>query len=141
MPVVLKRAYHPAASSDGKRVLVERLWPRGLSKQACRISLWLKDVAPSHELRQWFHAHPSQWIGFRKRYLLELHTPEAGAALDTLYDLVAKSRKVTLVFASKDEEHNSAVVLKELIDGMRKPPSSSGPEKAAAMPSRMRARR
>ncbi len=141
MAVALKRAYDKPAAGDGTRVLVERLWPRGIRKDAAKIDLWLKDLAPSTELRKWFHAHPAMWPQFRDRYLKELHTPEASEALEQLYGLVNRRKPVTLVFGSKDEEHNSAVVLKELLDGMRKPPSSSGPEGAAALPMRARARR
>jgi uncharacterized protein YeaO (DUF488 family) len=140
MAVALKRAYNSPAASDGARVLVERLWPRGVKKETAKIDLWLKDLAPSTELRKWFHERPSMWRQFRDRYMQELCSPEASAALDQLYELVAR-KNVTLVFGSRDTEHNSAVILKDLLDGMRKPPSSSGPEKAAALPSRARAKR
>lgn len=140
MAVALKRAYNAPAASDGARVLVERLWPRGVKKETAKIDLWLKDLAPSTELRKWFHERPSMWRQFRDKYMQELRSPEASAALDQLYELVAR-KNVTLVFGSRDTEHNSAVILKDLLDGMRKPPSSSGPEKAAAVPSRARAKR
>jgi len=141
--IELKRAYEKASLSDGTRVLVDRLWPRGLNKTTARIDAWMRDLAPSAALRRWFHAHALQWPGFRKRYLKELNAAKASAALDELYHLADDRKKVTLVFASKDQEHNNAVVLKELMEGMRKPPSTSGPAGAAAMParSRMRARR
>jgi uncharacterized protein YeaO (DUF488 family) len=141
MAVAIKRVYEGPGRTDGSRVLVERLWPRGLSKEAAQLDRWLKDVAPSTELRQWFHARPSMWLKFRQRYLLELRAPEAQEPLQELYDLAAGRRRLTLVYASRDKEHNCAIVLKELIDGMRKPPSSIGPEKAAAAPMRTRARR
>ena len=140
MAVVLKRIYDPPSTSDGVRVLVDRLWPRGVTKDAAKIDRWLKDLAPSHELRRWFHARPAQWPAFRKRYLKELTSPEANGALPELYDLARRRRRLTLVFASRNEEHNNATVLKELLDGMRKPPSSSGPMRAAAS-GRVRARR
>lgn len=140
MPVALKRAYEKATRSDGTRVLVERLWPRGVSKAVAAVDFWLKDLAPSTALRQWFHARPAMWRQFRTRYLDELRAPAAAAALDQLYELAAKRKKVTLIFASKDVDHNSAVVLKELLEGMRKPPSSTGPEGTAALPSRARMR-
>jgi uncharacterized protein YeaO (DUF488 family) len=140
MSVALKRAYDAPAASDGSRVLVERLWPRGVKKDAAKIDLWLKELAPSTELRKWFHERPSMWRQFRDKYLHELRTPEASVAFDQLYALVAR-KNVTLVFGSRDTEHNSAVVLKELLEGMRKPPGSSGPEKAAALPARARAKR
>ena len=136
--VALKRAYLQPSVSDGVRVLVERLWPRGLTKDAVKLDAWLRDLAPSDELRKWFHARPAQWPLFRKRYLKELTAPAASRALDELYQLARKRRKLTLVFASRNEEHNNAVVLKELLDGMRKPPASSGPMRAAG---RARARR
>ncbi len=138
MPVALKRAYDKPSLSDGTRVLVDRLWPRGLNKQAARLDAWLRDLAPSNELRRWFHARPAQWPQFRKKYLAELEGPEAARALDELYELARKRLKLTLVFASRNLEHNNATVLKELLDGMRKPPHSSGPEKAAGA---VRARR
>ena len=130
--VSLKRAYDPASVSDGVRVLVDRLWPRGLTKEKARIDEWLRDLAPSDELRKWYHARPSQWANFRKRYLAELRSPEATAALEKLYQLANKRRRVTLVFASRNLERNNATVLKDLLDGMRKPPSGSGPAAAAA---------
>jgi len=141
VPVVLKRAREKPSRNDGLRVLVDRLWPRGIGKDKARIDLWLKDLAPSHELRRWFHARPSMWRQFRERYLKELRAPEAQPPLQQLYDVLALREKLTLVFDSRDSEHNNAVVLKELLDGKRKPPSSTGPAKAAAIPMRARARR
>ena len=139
--IALKRAYEKPSRRDGVRVLVERLWPRGVKKETARINHWLKELAPSTELRKWFHARPSMWRPFRQLYLKELSTPEALAQLELLHELAAGPRPLTLVFASRDTEHNSAVVLKELLEGMRKPPTSSGPEKAAATPMRARARK
>ena len=132
MPVALKRAYDPPSASDGARVLVDRLWPRGISKDKAELDAWLRDLAPSDQLRKWFHARPAQWQQFRQRYLQELVEPAAAAALGQLYDLARKRKRLTLIFASKNEHFNNAVVLKELLDGMRKPPHSSGPEKAAS---------
>ena len=140
MNVVLKRAYLKASAADGARVLVDRLWPRGIKKDGARLDAWLKDLAPSNELRKWFHARPAMWQAFRKRYLEELHEPEASSSLEQLYDLVASRKKVTLVFASKNAEYNNAVVLKELLEGMRKPPHSSGPMAAASARMRRAAR-
>jgi uncharacterized protein YeaO (DUF488 family) len=131
MPVALKRAYEQPSLSDGARVLVDRLWPRGVKKEAARIDAWLRDLAPSDQLRRWFHARPAQWRQFRTRYLEELAEPEAARALTELYSLARRRKRLTLVYASRNTEHNNAVVLKELLDGMRKPPHSSGPEKAA----------
>lgn len=140
MNVVLKRAYLKASAADGARVLVDRLWPRGIKKDDARLDAWLKDLAPSNELRKWFHARPSMWQAFRKRYMEELREPEATSPLEQLYDLVASRKKVTLVFASKNAEYNNAVVLKELLEGMRKPPHSSGPMAAASARMRRAAR-
>src|SRR5512140_2483934 len=106
-----KRAYDPASADDGKRILVDRLWPRGLTKEKARIDEWLRDLAPSDELRKWYHARPSQWVNFRKRYLAELHSPAATTALEELYKLANKRRRVTLVFASRNLERNNATVL------------------------------
>jgi uncharacterized protein YeaO (DUF488 family) len=141
MSVDIKRAYEKPASTDGVRVLVDRLWPRGVSKQAASITAWLRELAPSNELRKWFHAHPALWSQFRSEYMKELRGAEAIADLNKLYALVADHKTVTLVYASRDERHNNAAVLRDLINGVRKPPSSSGPAKAAAAPKRARARR
>ncbi len=141
MTVEVKRAYEKASLSDGARVLVERLWPRGVSKQRAKLDLWLKDLAPSTELRKWYHMRPAQWPAFRKKYLAELHSPAASAALEQLYEFAQNRKKVTLVYGSRDEQHNSAVILKELLEGMRKPPASSGPAAAAAVGRARAARR
>lgn len=133
MPVVLKRVYEKASTRDGYRVLVDRLWPRGLSKEAAKVDLWLKDIAPSNELRQWFHERRSQWIAFRERYVEELSEPEKMAAFEQLLLLVKARKAVTLLFASTDMEHNNAVVLKELLDGRKKPPRSTGGGAAATV--------
>jgi uncharacterized protein YeaO (DUF488 family) len=127
MPVAVKRVYEPVSRSDGTRVLVDRLWPRGLRKSEIAVRAWLRDLAPSGELRKWFHAQPEQWTIFRERYLKELGRPEAAEDLRTLYSLAHKRKRVTLLYASKNERHNNAMVLKELLDGMRKPPTGTGP--------------
>ena len=137
MPVATKRVYEAASRTDGARVLVDRLWPRGLTKEKAAVKLWLRDLAPSDALRAWSHAHPAAWAQFRKRYFKELTLPEAASALAQLYDLVEKRKLVTLLFAYHDTERNNAVALKELIDGAKKPPSGTGP--AAAMRVRNRA--
>jgi uncharacterized protein YeaO (DUF488 family) len=126
MSVVVKRVYEPASPSDGVRVLVDRLWPRGLTKEEAAVKFWLRELAPSDELRQWFHANLEGWRMFRKRYLKELVTPEASAAVEKLHRLAEGKRRVTLLYASRNEEHNNATVLKELLEGMPKPPSSVG---------------
>lgn len=132
MDVALKRAYDKPSAADGARVLVDRLWPRGIRKESARLDAWLKDLAPSDELRKWFHARPSMRQQFRKRYLEELREPQATSALEQLYELAGSRKKVTLVFASKNQEFNNAVVLKELLEGMRKPPHTTGPAAAAS---------
>jgi uncharacterized protein YeaO (DUF488 family) len=126
MHVVVKRVYEPASPADGVRVLVDRLWPRGLRKQEAAVKIWLRDLAPSKELRVWFHANPEAWRFFRKRYLKELAGAAASVAVEKLHGLAEAKEKVTLLYASKNEEHNNAVVLKELLEGTRKPPSSVG---------------
>ena len=108
----LKRAYEPESRSDGTRLLVERLWPRGLSKAALRIDAWLKDAGPSTELRQWFSHDPEKWPRFRARYFRELDSrPEAWRPIVT----AARRGAVTLVYSSRDTEHNNAVALKDYL--------------------------
>jgi len=126
MDVVVKRVYEPASPADGVRVLVDRLWPRGLRKEEAAVKFWLRDLAPSKELREWFHANPQAWRFFRKRYLKELVSPAASTAVEKLYELAGSKKTLTLLYASKNEEHNNAVVLKELLEGAPKPPSSVG---------------
>lgn len=125
--IFVKRVYEKPTRGDGYRVLVDRLWPRGLTKSEAALDAWLRDLAPSNELRRWFHARPDSWITFRKRYLKELALARAADALDALYCLAHKKKNLTLLFASKNERHNNAVVLKELLEGMRKPPTGTGP--------------
>jgi len=126
MAVVVKRVYEAAAPSDGVRVLVDRLWPRGLTKQDAAVKFWLRDLAPSNELRKWYHANPEAWGMFRKRYLKELVSEAGSAAVEKLHHLAEGKRRVTLLYASRTVERNNATVLKELLEGMPKPPSSVG---------------
>lgn len=140
MPVAIKRAYEKPSLSDGQRVLVDRLWPRGVQKSKARIHQWFKNLAPSDELRKWFHSS-GNWPVFKKRYFKELSSPEASADLESLYQLINDHSQVTLIYASKDTQHNNAVALKELLEGMKKPPTSSGPAKAAAASGRVAKRR
>jgi uncharacterized protein YeaO (DUF488 family) len=139
MTVSVKRVYEKPSRRDGIRVLVDRLWPRGLAKQDAGVDQWLRDLAPSTQLRKWFHAHPDQWIKFRQRYLKELAEDQASTALATLYRLNNKGR-ITLLFASRNEEHNNATVLKELMEGARKPPTGTGPTAAGSARIRKAAR-
>jgi uncharacterized protein YeaO (DUF488 family) len=131
--VTVKRVYEKPARGDGYRVLVDRLWPRGLSKGQAALDAWLRDLAPSDELRHWFHARPESWLAFRKRYLKELAAPEAAEALDELYRLAHRKKNLTLLFASRNEDRNNAVVLKDLLEGMRKPPTGTGPGAVRSM--------
>ena len=113
----LKRAYEAASEDDGLRILVERLWPRGVSKQKAKIDLWLKALAPSTELRQWYGHDPARWPQFRKRYRAEL---KGQGDLLALLKYVTEERTVTFVYAASDEERNSAVALKEFLEGGKK---------------------
>jgi uncharacterized protein YeaO (DUF488 family) len=114
----LKRAYVPPAPEDGFRVLVERLWPRGLKKEALALDLWLKDIAPSPELRRWFGHDPAKWEEFCRRYWAELSShPDAVKLLQEKL----RQGPVTLVYGSKDGEHNAAVALNKFLEGAFSP--------------------
>jgi len=108
----LKRAYEKPSKDDGERILVERLWPRGLTKMKAKIDLWLKDVAPSTELRRWFGHDPKKWDEFRTRYQNELKNKDE---LIKLLKRKAKNGTITLIYAARDEEHNGALVLKRFL--------------------------
>jgi uncharacterized protein YeaO (DUF488 family) len=110
--IKLKRAYEPPLSDDGTRILIDRLWPRGLKKTDAGIDEWMKNIAPSTELRKWFGHKPERWLEFRRRYQAEIRDhPEQFDRLLTL----ARHGKITLVFSAHDEEHNDAVVLRDLL--------------------------
>ena len=141
MKVTIKRVYEPAASTDGHRVLVDRLWPRGLTKEKAHVDEWLRELAPSNELRRWYHARPDEWEAFRKKYLKELSQSPAQEPLDRVYEIVHTKKRVTLLFASKNEERNNATVLQELLEGQRKPPKGTGPVAAGIMRQRAAAAR
>jgi uncharacterized protein YeaO (DUF488 family) len=113
MELNIKRVYEKPAKEDGTRILVDRLWPRGLTKEKAHIDLWLKEIAPSTELRKWFGHNPARWDEFKKRYRVELKTNKEQVSL-----LKEEQQKgvVTLVYGAKDEEHNEALVLKEWLD-------------------------
>jgi uncharacterized protein YeaO (DUF488 family) len=132
MAIAVKRVYEKPSRSDGTRVLVDRLWPRGLTKVEAALDAWLKELAPSDELRRWSHEHREAWPLFRKRYLQELTRLEAAEQLQKLYDLSGRRKRLTLLYAFKDEKRNNAVVLKELLEGMRKPPTGTGPARAVS---------
>ncbi len=112
MNIKLKRVYAKPESADGTRILVERLWPRGLTKAKARVDLWLKDIAPSTELRKWFGHDPDKWAEFQKDYRTELRKNDEQVAL--LKKEIGK-HTVTLVYGARDEEHNAAVVLLEFL--------------------------
>lgn len=113
----LKRVYEEPSKKDGERVLVERLWPRGMAKERAHVDVWLKDVAPSAELRKWFGHDPERWEQFQKRYWKELEKNEEAVQL-----LREKSKHgtVTLIYAAHDEEHNGALALKQFLDGHKR---------------------
>jgi len=112
MSLQIKRAYDPVAARDGERILVDRLWPRGLSKKAAAIDHWMRDVAPSTALRRWFAHDPAKWSEFKRRYFAELR-----AAGQPVQELAARARRhrITLVYGAKDEWHNDAVALREYL--------------------------
>lgn len=112
LDIRLKRVYEPPAAEDGTRVLVDRLWPRGLSKEKAAVDQWLRELAPSTELRQWFGHDPERWPEFRRRFVQELRGE--GERLEALRAL-AREGRMTLLFAAHDERHNNAVVLQELL--------------------------
>jgi len=115
-PVRLRRAYEPRDPADGWRVLVDRLWPRGLTKEAAAVDEWLKTVAPSDELRRWYGHQPEKFAAFRQRYQAELGSAERADAVDHLRQL-ARDGTVTLLTATKDVEHSQAAVLAEWLGG------------------------
>jgi uncharacterized protein YeaO (DUF488 family) len=113
MEFSIKRAYEKPAKSDGFRVLVDRVWPRGASKETLRIDLWAREIAPSTALRKWFGHDPEKWTEFRKRYERELDSAEAKEAMHDVLAQAGGARTITLVYGAKDEEHNQAVVLRD----------------------------
>jgi|SRR5215468_3098226 len=114
MMFVAKRVYEPVTKDDGFRVLVDRLWPRGLTKAKAHVDLWLKEVAPSTELRKWFGHEPEKWPEFQKRYRAELNK----GALESLRGLEKEHKKVTLLYGAKSEERNQAVALLKILHGI-----------------------
>ena len=110
----VKRVYEPANPEDGARVLVDRLWPRGVSKTKAKMNLWMRDAAPSDALRKWFAHDPGKWEAFRRRYRTELKTKSE--IVDTLKGLEQKHRMVTLLFAASDPQHNNAIVLAGILN-------------------------
>jgi uncharacterized protein YeaO (DUF488 family) len=117
----MKRAYEPPAAADGTRILVDRLWPRGVAKNDAQLDQWIKDIAPSSELRTWFGHDPAHWAEFRRRYRDELKQHDS--MVRELRDQ-ARKRPITLVYSAKDEAHNDAVVLRNVILGRPDPKRS-----------------
>ncbi|HET6552921.1 MAG TPA: DUF488 domain-containing protein [Dyella sp.] len=117
MSIAVKRVYDPAAATDGYRVLVDRLWPRGLKKEDAGLDAWTKELAPSSMLRKWFGHDPARWESFRHRYASELD-----AAAEFWQPLVTKAsrRRITLLYGARDEDHNNAVALKNYLDAQLK---------------------
>lgn len=114
MSIRIKRAYEPASPQDGTRILVDRLWPRGVTKEKLKLDEWMKEVAPSTELRRWFHDGDHKWTDFRKRYFKELQgRPELVAELRKK----ARGHTVTLIYGARDAEQNNAAALKEYLEG------------------------
>jgi uncharacterized protein YeaO (DUF488 family) len=142
--MTIKRAYDPVSREDGTRFLVERLWPRGLTKQKLQVEAWLKEVGPSTDLRKWFSHDPEKWDEFRKRYRRELD-----AQPDAWQPIVAAARRgpVTLVYSSHDTEHNNAVALLEYLSARTRRPTTAtaaadrGPSRRGAAPARRSGRK
>lgn len=113
MKIKIKRVYEKSSQEDGKRILVDRLWPRGLTKAKANVDVWLKDIGPSTELRKWFGHEPTRWKEFQRRYCAELkkNVEQVSALKEQM-----KTTAVTLVYGAKDKEHNGAIVLKEFLD-------------------------
>jgi uncharacterized protein YeaO (DUF488 family) len=127
--VRLKRAYEPAVRDDGKRILIDRLWPRGIRKADAAIERWIKELSPSPELRRWFGHEPKRWEEFRRRYVEELHRrPKELAALRAL----AQQEPITLVYAAHDEVHNDAVVLRGVL--LRRSVPAAGTQSSYSSP-------
>jgi uncharacterized protein YeaO (DUF488 family) len=115
MDIIVKRVYDQSESQDGFRILVDRLWPRGLSKEEAKVDLWLKPVAPSNELRKWYNHEPEKWLEFKQRYFAELSSNS-----DVVNELLSylKRGKVVLLYSSKEPDYNNAVALKEYINSI-----------------------
>ncbi len=112
MNVRIKRIYEKVSRDDGARVLVDRLWPRGVSKERAKLDAWLKDIAPTSELRKWFDHDPPKWAVFKRKYKAEL---QANAEAVEELKRIGKKRKITLLYGARDSEHNEAVVIRDLI--------------------------
>lgn len=114
--LVLKRIYEPSSEDDGFRILVDRLWPRGVSKEKAALDLWLKDIGPSTELRQWFAHDPEKWLEYKAKYKIELQ--DKIEYLQEIRTATQQHKRVTLLYGAKDQEHNEALVIAEVLKGM-----------------------
>ncbi len=121
MPIKTRRAYDPPTPEDGCRVLVDRLWPRGLKRESAGVDHWLRELAPSNELRKWFAHDSERWDEFRRRYAAELHSPAAAAALAELRGLIATHPVLTLLYGARDTTHNNAEALRLWLPGNAAP--------------------
>ncbi len=118
MAILVKRIYEPAVEQDGFRILVDRLWPRGISKERAQLGLWMRDIAPSNELRKWFGHEAGKWLEFQERYRAELAT--RSDLLDSLLGLEQEHQVITLLFGARDQEHNEAMVLLDVLNSRRR---------------------
>ena len=118
--IQVKRAYEPASRGDGFRVLVDRVWPRGVSKDELHLREWAKDIAPSTQLRQWFGHDPSRWSEFRDRYKKELANDAARDAIRDIIKAAKDTKTITLIYGAKDTEHNQAIVLRDMFERLDK---------------------
>lgn len=115
MSIEVQRVYDRGPVKSGKRILVDRLWPRGIRKEDLQLDLWLKDVGPSTSLRKWFGHDPDRWTEFRRRYKAELQQPAQRAQIEQLIRL-ARRGKVTMLYGARDQQHNEAIVLREVVE-------------------------
>jgi uncharacterized protein YeaO (DUF488 family) len=125
MPIKVKRVYDPPEDSDGRRILVDRIWPRGIAKNKARVDEWMSEVAPSHQLRKWFGHREERWQEFQQRYSEELRSPGKEALLERLRSL-SREKTITLLYAAKDTEHNNARVLAAFVSRMKPSRRSRG---------------
>jgi uncharacterized protein YeaO (DUF488 family) len=123
--LTIKRVYEPASASDGTRILVDRLWPRGVAKEKAKIDLWLKEIAPSNELRKRFHGKPDAWDAFCAAYAAELEGADAEAAAQALLEILQRG-SITLLYAARDERRNNAVALKQWLERRRRAQLTAG---------------
>jgi len=140
MAILLKDARVPASAEDGARVLVDRRRPRGVAEDALELRAWLPELAPSAELQHWFAEKPRQWPLFRRRYFMELTDECAVSALKELHTIAGSEANMTLLTSTADQEHSHAAILRDLLNGVKKPPSTTGPVRAESRGS-IRARR